>query len=308
MTVDALDAALTAAGYDVETLRDPERVAARVLERTPDVVLLDALSSQLACSAAARRVRMAAPSVGLLLTFPRTDLASRALALRVSADGYVCRPFERAELIDAVAGAVAQRALRARAEAASRSLEEARGIDALTRATSFGAMAERLATELRRAESHAEPLAACLLDVDGLREHNAHGGRARGDAVLRRVSAIARGSLRESDLVARYGGDELLVVLPRAHFAGAIAVGARILDGVSAAASELTEGPPVAVSVGVASFPSRDVRSLDGLLAALEAATFEAKRRGGGRLCVFHQDGIIHAPGDPGRVPGGGSP
>ena len=54
-------------------------------------------------------------------------------------------------------------------------------------------------------------------------------------------------------------------------------------------------------SLGVALFPSRDVRTKDALLSALEAALLEAKRRGGNRLCVFQQEGFIYTPsGDDG--------
>jgi diguanylate cyclase (GGDEF)-like protein len=99
-------------------------------------------------------------------------------------------------------------------------------------------------------------------------------------------------------VVARYGGDEFFVMLPATHFAGSLVVASRIWRDVSARAYRSKSGgeATVTASLGVALFPSRDVRTKDALLQALESALLEAKRRGGNRLCVFQQQGFIYTP------------
>ncbi|HSO36643.1 MAG TPA: GGDEF domain-containing protein, partial [Labilithrix sp.] len=127
---------------------------------------------------------------------------------------------------------------------------------------------------------------------------NERGGRSLGDRVLRGVSDVIKGSVRDTDVVARYGGDEFFVMLPATHFAGSLVVASRIWRDIAQKAFGASEAETVNVtaSLGVALFPSRDVRTKDALLTALESALLEAKRRGGNRLCVFQQEGFIYTP------------
>jgi len=112
------------------------------------------------------------------------------------------------------------------------------------------------------------------------------------------VADTIRRSVREVDVVARFGGDEFLVVLPSTHFAGSVTVAERIFQD----AGQLLEGwqqrspLPVALSLGVALFPSRDVRTKDALLRGADAALRTAKRDGGNRICVYQQQGHMYTP------------
>jgi len=88
------------------------------------------------------------------------------------------------------------------------------------------------------------------------------------------------------------------VVLPSTHFAGSVTVAERIFQD----ANQLFEGweqrspLPVALSLGVALFPSRDVRTKDALLRGADAALHAAKRDGGNRICVYQQQGHVYTP------------
>jgi len=293
---------LRASGYDVETAADGQAALERVARGGIDVVVLDAVMPRLSGIDACRTLRglFARESqnfVAVTLAFAKTDTKSRVEALGIGSDGYVCKPYEETELLVCVASALDVKRSHDRAVSAARDLERIRKLDALTGAASFLHLHERLAAEFVRAERHAEPLACCVLDVDRLKVHNERGGRSLGDAVLRGIADVIKGSVRDSDLVARYGGDEFFVVLPSTHFAGSLVVASRIWRDVGAATFEAGDlRATVTASLGVALFPSRDVRTIEALLAALEAALLEAKRRGGDRLCVFQQEGFIYTP------------
>lgn len=297
-TLTLLATTLRENGYEVETAPDGQAAVERVARGGIDVALLDAVMPRLSGADACRTIRgLQAPFVPVALVFAKTDVRSRIEALRIGADGYVCKPFEQTELLRCVANALRTKRAHERVRAMTETLDRLRRLDELTGADSFVHLHERLEAEFDRAEKHADPLACCILDVDRLKVHNERGGRSLGDAVLRGVTDVIKGSIRDSDAVARYGGDEFFVLLPATHFAGSLVVASRIWRDV--AARSFTAGDATAqitASLGVALFPSRDVRTKEALLAALEAALLEAKRRGGNRLCVFQQEGFIYTP------------
>ena len=144
--------------------------------------------------------------------------------------------------------------------------------DELTGLYNYRYLHARLNEEFKRAERYHDPLACMVIDIDSLHGHNDAFGRAEGDRVIRRVAEALRRSVREVDVVARYGGDEFLVVLPSTHFAGAATVAERIWRELRETAPSERAPDPLSLSVGVALYPSRDVRTKDALLRAADAA------------------------------------
>jgi two-component system, cell cycle response regulator len=305
-TLELIASTLRASGYEVETAPDGQAAVERVARGGIDVVLLDAVMPRLSGFDACRTIRgLGDEFVPVALVFAKTDPTSRIEAVKIGADGYVCKPFEQTELLVCVSSALRIKRAHDRMKAARERLERLRRYDALTDAYSLLYLHERLDAEFNRAERHSEPLACCLLDVDRLKVHNERGGRSLGDSVLRGIAEVIKGSVRDSDAVARYGGDEFFVMLPATHFAGSLVVASRIWHDVAARSFASPQAPGeanVTVSLGVALFPSRDVRTKEALLRALESALLEAKRRGGNRLCVFQQEGFIYTPSGDGRT------
>jgi diguanylate cyclase (GGDEF)-like protein len=303
-TRDLIATTLRASGYEVETAADGQEAIARFARGGLDVVLLDAVMPRVSGVDACRTIKglRGDDFVPVALVFAKTDPKSRVEALKIGADAYVCKPFEQTELLLCVSSALRVKRAHDRMRAARQKLERLRTLDELTGAHSFLYLHERMTAEFARSEKHAEPLACCVLDVDRLKVHNERGGRTLGDKVLRGVADVIKGSVRDTDIVARYGGDEFFVMLPATHFAGSLVVASRIWRDISQKAFGTAEAEVnVTASLGVALFPSRDVRTKDALLSALEAALLEAKRRGGNRLCVFQQEGFIYTPsGDDG--------
>jgi two-component system, cell cycle response regulator len=298
-TRELIAATLRASGYEVDTAEDGADAVEKVARNQYDVILLDAVMPRTSGVDACRTIKAVRGDdfVPVALVFAKTDVRSRIEALEIGADAYVCKPFEQTELLVCVSSALRIKRAHDRSKAEKARLERLLAYDELTGARSFHFLHERLDAEFARAEKHAEPLACCILDVDRLKVQNERGGRTLGDAVLRGVADVIRRSIRDSDIVARYGGDEFFVMLPATHFSGSLVVASRIWRDV-AARPIATGGTEAAVtaSLGVALFPSRDVRTKDALLSALEAALLEAKRRGGNRLCVFQQEGFIYTP------------
>jgi diguanylate cyclase (GGDEF)-like protein len=298
-TRDLIASTLRASGYEVETAADGQEAIARFARGGLDVVLLDAVMPRVSGVDACRTIKglRGDDFVPVALVFAKTDPRSRVEALKIGADAYVCKPFEQTELLLCVSSALRVKRAHDRMRAAKVKLDRLRTFDELTGAHSFLYLHERLTSEFARAEKHAEPLACCVLDVDRLKVHNERGGRTLGDKVLRGVADVIKKAVRDTDVVARYGGDEFFVMLPATHFAGSLVVASRIWRDIAQKAFGTADAEVnVTASLGVALFPSRDVRTKDALLSALEAALLEAKRRGGNRLCVFQQEGFIYTP------------
>ena len=161
---------------------------------------------------------------------------------------------------------------------------------------------ERLSEEVVRAVRSRRPLSVVMLDLDDFKVVNDTYGHVYGDGMLGHVASLIRGSLRASDVAARYGGDEFALILPDDGREDATAVARRILDAFAASPYAADGRPPFAIcaSIGVATFPE-DGRSATDLIAVADAGLYAAKDEGGNRVTAFE------TPGDPdGRWPGPG--
>ena len=128
-------------------------------------------------------------------------------------------------------------------------------------------------------------LAVLMIDVDHFKAYNDSLGHQEGDVCLRRISGIIRSELRErGDMAFRFGGEEFLVLLNGLDLPAAIAIGERVRQAIEAAAiphpAEPTGRRVVTVSVGAAAMATNNGLNAAGLVAAADAALYEAKRNG----------------------------
>jgi diguanylate cyclase (GGDEF)-like protein len=166
---------------------------------------------------------------------------------------------------------------------------------------------ERIGEELVRAQRSGSPVSLLMIDLDDFKLVNDTFGHLFGDRVLVWSSELIRSSLRQSDVPARYGGDEFAVILPDTDATAAAAVAERILGAFTERAYESkTRGPvPVAASIGQATFPF-DARTGPELIAAADGAMYRAKGAGGHGAAKADAsgrptEGRSHAPARPRR-------
>jgi two-component system, cell cycle response regulator len=310
ITRELLASILRANGYEVDAVADGQEAVDRVGKGSADLVLLDVMMPRMGGLEACRLIKsMTAESfLPILLVTVKTDPASRVEGLKIGADDYVCKPFEEAELLARVGSMLRIKRLYDEMQNARARLERVSVHDELTGLYNYRYLNTRLGEEFKRAERSHEPLACCVIDIDRLRSQNERGGRGLGDTVIKGTAETIRRSVREADVVVRYGGDEYLVMLPATHFAGSVTVAERVLREVATRVwgTGHAADAKITLSIGIALFPSRDVRTKDALVKAAETALHRAKRDGMNRICVFQQDGFIYTPTMSAFVPSAG--
>ncbi|SNR32708.1 diguanylate cyclase (GGDEF) domain-containing protein [Haloechinothrix alba] len=133
----------------------------------------------------------------------------------------------------------------------------------------------------------AQPLSVALVDLDGFKVVNDEQSHAEGDNVLRVIASTLRDSLRGDDFVARYGGDEFIVLLPGAPASSAKAAMNRAVSAVAAIPSHLSQG--VTLSIGLVSMAPHE--HPEAVLSRADEAMYQAKRGGGSQVATTTADG-----------------
>jgi len=281
------------AGLVAEEALDAETALALARERPPDLVLTDLVLPGMDGVELTRQIRNDARFTGapvIVLSARRTQDAKVA-AFEAGAIDYIEKPFHLRELDARIRAALHQRELFLKLERANwelrlanERLEEQAGTDDLTGLCNARQLRERLTEEFLRAERYQTPLAVVLADLDGFKEVNDTHGHAAGDRVLAQLAQRLRAQARATDIVGRLGGDEFTFLLPHTGLADAMALARRLCERLGAAPARLADGKVarIAVSCGVAAFLEQPgIASPAELLAAADAALYEAKHQGG---------------------------
>jgi diguanylate cyclase (GGDEF)-like protein len=160
--------------------------------------------------------------------------------------------------------------------------------DGLTGLPNKRAFEEALHRDLSRADREGSALSLIVLDLDEFKKVNDTHGHSVGDDVLRMSSSVLKRSLRTGDVAARYGGEELVVILPKTDAAGARVVAERLRSAIALSPVVAPAGSiHVTASVGVATVHGPGCRETAArLFEAADGALYDAKRAGRNRVCV----------------------
>lgn len=168
----------------------------------------------------------------------------------------------------------------------ARRLHELSTNDYLTGLHNRGYFDERIREEVVRARRHRHVLSVAMLDVDRFKYFNDTFGHSAGDIALKEVARTIREALRQTDVVARYGGEEIVLILPETPPEAAV----RKLESIRAQVEQMTIQLPrrqlnraITLSAGVASAPD-DGTDVDQLLARADTRLFAAKQMGRNRV------------------------
>jgi len=284
--------------YVVHTAQDGREAVKLAREFRPDLIILDVMMPVLDGLQACRLLKdgQETRDIPVIFLSALDDMETKVGGLSQGANDYISKPFRAEELIARVQVAIRLKRERdrlsrsvdesqCRAEAAS----EKSMTDALTGLLNRYGLQHSLQHELSEARRYARPLACLLIDVDYFKLVNDNFGHAAGDRALVQIGRVLTESVRGSDVVCRYGGEEFLVLAPETKLEGALALCEKIRLAVAARLFGEDERVfRLTLSAGVSQL--RAAESAHDMIARADEALYQAKESGRDRVEAASRD------------------
>lgn len=232
----------------------------------------------------AKRLRQREEDVGhvyhVLLVTARTSIEDMEKAFEHSND-FLVKPYDPRELRARIRAGIRLLGRQSRLLADNANLTAQAETDPLTGLRNRRSALDLALKEFDRYRRRRHPVSALMIDIDHFKSVNDDHGHAAGDAVLQEVAKALASGLRPYDTLARWGGEEFLVLSPHCSFSDALGLAERLRKILSDAPLRLPEGGslPVTASFGVAS-ASIVADTLDAVAKSADRALYLAKRRG----------------------------
>lgn len=266
-------------------------VALRMMaEHRPDLVICD-LVMPVCDGIQLLRLRAAKPELAgipVVMLTSASQLERRVELLERGAADYIVKPFEPRELLARVRVHLRSHILQEELEEANRLLQVLSCTDGLTGVFNRRHFDNELEVQLSRSRRYKFPLSLVLVDVDHFKRVNDEHGHPAGDKVLRAIAGTLQSMVRKADVVARYGGEELALVLANTGEDGAAILAERVRAAV--AGLEVVDDRATircTVSAGIATSHPGDPLDTSKLLHRADVALYTAKRTGRDRVVAW---------------------
>jgi two-component system cell cycle response regulator len=260
-------------------------------EHKPDVVVCDLVMPVFDGMKflALRATRPELAHIPVIMLTAEKDSDRKAEILDRGASDYVTKPFNEKELLARVRVHLRVKVLQDQLREANTRLENLAVTDGLTGLFNRRHFDSMLVGEVQRSLRYKVPVSVVLVDIDHFKHVNDTYGHPMGDQVLRNLSRVIAGAVRTTDFVARFGGEELAVILTQTPLDGAFEFAERLRIRVAAAAHDY-QGTAIfkTASFGVACFDGQgSPLSPEELLARADQALYRAKRGGRNRVITW---------------------
>jgi diguanylate cyclase (GGDEF)-like protein len=295
-------------GYAFREARDGAQALSAIREHRPDLILMDVEMPGLGGVEVCRIVKANAGEGGFgfipVILMTARQAAGKVEGLELGADDYLVKPFDMLELGARVKSMLRLKVLQDALVEKNRELDRANKelarkreellalsrTDALTGLSNRRYFEERLQEEFNRARRYRSPLSLVMMDIDHFKRINDTYGHPFGDEVLRAVAQVTRARLREVDLLARYGGEELIALLPETSPPDALRACERVREAIEGlqlenhAADGTKRMVRCTASLGLASIPSNTIQNAEQLVQAADESLYAAKGAGRNRV------------------------
>ncbi|MFN3614881.1 MAG: diguanylate cyclase, partial [Rubrimonas sp.] len=259
----------------------------RARTQMPDLILLDVEMPDMSGYDVIRALKDARETrhVPVIFLTGRSTEADEASGLELGAIDYVTKPFNASVVVARVRNQLRIVEYARKLHALNAELERRATTDPLTGLPNRRAFYEMAERELIRLRRFGEQMAVLMFDVDHFKKVNDTHGHDAGDVVLRVVAERLAAVIRKTDFLARLGGEEFVVLMPKTDMEGARVVAARLLSGVRGEPIRISNDVALTVTatLGVSLARAEDV-GIDDALKRADLALYEGKAAGRNRV------------------------
>ena len=285
---------LSGQGFKIEVLHAGSEVKKRVVAGHPDLVILDLMLPDISGLDVCRTLREGWRGPILMLTAMKDDV-DVVTGLELGADDYMIKPLESREFLARIKVLLRIKKLQDDLQAMLNKERESLNIlkrvalvDHLTDVYNRHYLSEVLAAEFEKARRYRNPLSCIMVDVDHFREFNTLHGHDIGDWVLKETATILKYHLRHADILARYGGDEFVIIQPMTEEHHAAMTAERLCHAVSDKVWECDKGIlDITITLGVASMGRPPCECGMDLIKRADKALYRAKELGRNRFYQY---------------------
>jgi two-component system cell cycle response regulator len=273
-------------GYTVVVAVDGHEAMRALAERDrPRLVVLDRMMPHVDGLDVCRAIRAAGGESYLYVILLTSQAGQQDMleGFAAGADDYIIKPFEAEELKARLQTGARIVTLQEQLIAAREELRFMAMHDSLTRVLNRVAFFEMFQHEVARARRRRTPLALIMADVDHFKQINDQFGHVGGDMALREIARRMHSTLRASDAMGRYGGEEFVIVAPDCTAADAMILADRFRTAVCGEPIAVDRGT-VTVTMSLGAAATRDMDLSDQLLRAADEALYKAKQSGRNRI------------------------
>jgi len=285
---------LRGAGFtDVKRCR-VDRAVIETSRGRPELVLLEQPESDVGSVELCRTLkRSIEPEFVPVLMLTGEDADSVVRGFEVGADDCIHWPYDLGEMLARVRSMLRIKNLHDELRVVNARLTELSTRDGLTGLYNRRYLFEHLAAEVERAVRYQQWLSCIMIDMDAFKPVNDEYGHLVGDELFRRAAKIFRAIPRSVDIVARYGGDEVAVLLPASGVEAASIVANRLCETMAERKFNVGERTiSMTVSIGVSFLDPRNPISADELVHRADVALYASKHAGGNRATTW-ESGMI---------------
>jgi diguanylate cyclase (GGDEF)-like protein len=279
-------------GYEVLCVHNGAGAIKAAKTASYDVILLDLVLPDMNGNEICRWLKLNSETRGIpiIMLTVESALKEKVASLEAGADDYLPKPYNEIELNARIYAALRTKALQDELRDKNRQLEELLAkvelqsiTDPLTGLHNRRYVEAVLEKELAEWKRYGSPLGCLMVDVDHFKNINDRYGHGAGDSVLKELAQLLKDILREADTVARWGGEEFLILLPQTGQDGASVTALKILRAVTELRLPQIPDLRVTVSIGIAP-AGRSTDTPAKLVRAADLALYEAKNRGRNRI------------------------
>jgi diguanylate cyclase (GGDEF)-like protein len=285
---------LESTGYEVIWVEDGKSTIKAAKTHPVDLILLDLVLPDMDGNDVCRWLKLNQDTrrIPIIIVTVKNSATEKVEGFKAGADDYLSKPYNEIELNARIYACLRTKALQDELREKNRQLEEVLSkveilaiTDPLTELYNrrhFEAIIEK---EFNKTVRYKTPTSCLLIDIDHFKSINDEYGHRTGDKVLKEIANLIKNCLRKVDTVARWGGEEFIVLLPETDKEQAVKAASRIIDTIrNHEFADISE--KITASIGIASVPESNIESAEKLINVSDNALYEAKTRGRNRIEV----------------------